>query len=638
MTVRLLSLVAILAAAVAAPHAAPAGEPIPLGHKDFYPSPERPVGFRGDGNGWFPGATPVSEWWEGTPAQKDVEYLDRGQKRTRPMWQFADNTAKNIVWKTEMPGWANTQPIVVGDRIFTYGEPDLLICVDAHTGKILWTRTVNPWLLAGVEEKTAETCRQLYHAMLAVEAVIGMQFHFNTCGRYLTSDQYRPIVQAFVEKDLPGLLKQLKQIDPDGQYDEPAKALAAALIDSVDKFGATGKGNWDQEKKLKGRGYLYSALKSRIATLGPRSMPLDVPWGNMVGWCMAAPVSDGKHVFVSLGQGQTACFDLDGNMVWGRWFEQDKVSTHHVLSPLLAGDILIDMHGGGTLRGLDKKTGKTVWEAPTSREPKSKKGGYYIASHRAMKLNGVDLIVTSQCNIIRARDGKVLGFYDYGEAYGGGCPVAGWDDIIVKGANGDGWDQPFKAFRLAFDGPEKVVATELWAIGKGQYETRVVMPGATLICDDRNASIVETATGKVLHKGRGLGGTYRLVAGNLLISSNTGSNDRLTSHWSIRRPDGLTLMPFTTVDLSDPASPQTLSDRNLMGGVNHPRMPGVEQFIPACWAQGEFFNAKGGKPAHFMNTDTCIFPQGNRLFLRSVSHLYSIGDPGVKYDGPPARK
>src|SRR4051812_22398709 len=30
---------------------------VPLGHKDFYPSPDRPVGFRGDGNGYFPGAT-----------------------------------------------------------------------------------------------------------------------------------------------------------------------------------------------------------------------------------------------------------------------------------------------------------------------------------------------------------------------------------------------------------------------------------------------------------------------------------------------------------------------------------------------------------------------------------------------------
>ena len=32
------------------------GNALPLGHKDFYPTPDRPVGFRGDGSGVFPGA------------------------------------------------------------------------------------------------------------------------------------------------------------------------------------------------------------------------------------------------------------------------------------------------------------------------------------------------------------------------------------------------------------------------------------------------------------------------------------------------------------------------------------------------------------------------------------------------------
>jgi hypothetical protein len=35
-----------------------AAEPLPYGHKDFVPTPERPVGFRGDGSGHFPGTTP----------------------------------------------------------------------------------------------------------------------------------------------------------------------------------------------------------------------------------------------------------------------------------------------------------------------------------------------------------------------------------------------------------------------------------------------------------------------------------------------------------------------------------------------------------------------------------------------------
>ena len=39
-----------------------AANKIPLGSPDFYPSPEHPVGWRGDGSGRFPGATPPTVW------------------------------------------------------------------------------------------------------------------------------------------------------------------------------------------------------------------------------------------------------------------------------------------------------------------------------------------------------------------------------------------------------------------------------------------------------------------------------------------------------------------------------------------------------------------------------------------------
>lgn len=53
-------LLALLLIAVGTP--VPAQEEAPLGSPDFYPSPERPVGWRGDGSGRFPGATPPTTW------------------------------------------------------------------------------------------------------------------------------------------------------------------------------------------------------------------------------------------------------------------------------------------------------------------------------------------------------------------------------------------------------------------------------------------------------------------------------------------------------------------------------------------------------------------------------------------------
>ena len=81
------------------------------------------AGWRRNGTGVFPKASPVTEWG-----------LDR-----------------NVVWATPMPNWGNASPVAVGDRVFVCAEPDTLICVDAATGKILWQKA------NGYEEATAGT-------------------------------------------------------------------------------------------------------------------------------------------------------------------------------------------------------------------------------------------------------------------------------------------------------------------------------------------------------------------------------------------------------------------------------------------------------------------------------------------------
>ena len=113
---RLIAVSSVLLLAGLAGAATPAETP--LGHKDFYPSPELPIGFRGDGNGYFPGATPVTGWRSGTI----------GTEKRGAVEQLItiDKKSHNVVWATEMPSWANTQPIVVGDRVFTTAEPNLL--------------------------------------------------------------------------------------------------------------------------------------------------------------------------------------------------------------------------------------------------------------------------------------------------------------------------------------------------------------------------------------------------------------------------------------------------------------------------------------------------------------------------------
>jgi outer membrane protein assembly factor BamB len=69
------------------------------------------VGWRGDGSGQYPSADPVTSW----------------------------SVEKNLLWKTKV-GKGNSMPIVIGSRVFLTSEPDVLICLDAETGRELWRR------------------------------------------------------------------------------------------------------------------------------------------------------------------------------------------------------------------------------------------------------------------------------------------------------------------------------------------------------------------------------------------------------------------------------------------------------------------------------------------------------------------
>lgn len=89
-----------------------------LGSPEFRPSPEHPIGWRGDWTGRYPGATPPLVW------AKD----------------------KNVVWHTApIERWAKpmSSPIIVGDKIFMVTEPSDLICIDKLSGQVLWVRSNN---------------------------------------------------------------------------------------------------------------------------------------------------------------------------------------------------------------------------------------------------------------------------------------------------------------------------------------------------------------------------------------------------------------------------------------------------------------------------------------------------------------
>jgi hypothetical protein len=63
--------------------------------------------------------------------------------------------SRNIRWLAELPGRSTSTPILVGDRIFLAAEPDLLVCVDKRSGKILWSAANNYYEAMTAEERKA---------------------------------------------------------------------------------------------------------------------------------------------------------------------------------------------------------------------------------------------------------------------------------------------------------------------------------------------------------------------------------------------------------------------------------------------------------------------------------------------------
>ena len=112
---------------------------VPLGSPDFYPSAEHPVGWRGDGTGHFPGATPPLTWG-----------------------RTLDGRSSNIVWETPMPSDSGASAIVVGDKILVTSQGYDLVCVDKKTGKILWMRSVSPYDAVSKDEAERAAAPEIF--------------------------------------------------------------------------------------------------------------------------------------------------------------------------------------------------------------------------------------------------------------------------------------------------------------------------------------------------------------------------------------------------------------------------------------------------------------------------------------------
>ncbi len=246
-----------------------------------------PLGWRMDGTGEFPRAQPPLRW----------------------------SVTENVLWTAAMPKWSNASPIVVGDRIFVTAEPDLLLCIAAADGRILWQRKVS------LDDVST--------------AVIRLQPDDQQETRLRQAQQ----ALAAAEYSLTVLRRKARGAQASGT----PSAESAALVKQAE------------------------ALRHELAGLARGSTPPAVHEAN--GFSTPTPASDGTSVYVLFGTGVVASYDVDGNRRWIRFVDRALVPNGAASSPLLAGGKLVVLLND--LVALDPATGAVEWRVESPARPGS---------------------------------------------------------------------------------------------------------------------------------------------------------------------------------------------------------------------------------------------------------------------------
>jgi hypothetical protein len=118
-----------------------------------------------------------------------------------------------------------------------------------------------------------------------------------------------------------------------------------------------------------------------------------------------------------------------------------------------------------------------------------------------------------------------------------------------------------------------------------------------------------------------------VMAGHYLI----GLNDEAGPHGR-KRDDNMALVRFTVVDMTDPAKPKLVSDRNYLGYKEPPADIIVQTYFKD-FDPYAFAGCYRGTPSYVTEHMSGPVPHGNRLLVQTSAFLYCIGENAEGADG-----
>ena len=324
---------------------------------------------------------------DGTSLEKDV-----------PL-QWDGSTGKNILWKTPLPGWGHSSPIVWEDRIFTLtcvdeSQERMLLCVDRRRGEILWQ--------ASVMKTPLEKRHKLNSYASGTPATDGEYVYLSFLEPDFGSDKERTpgdmIVAAF---DFAGkqkwLVKPGRFASVHGFCSSPVLFEDKVIVNGDHDGDAyivaldrnTGETVWKTARENKTRSYVTPLIRdvagrTQMVLSGSRSVCSYDPHNGQRHWIIdgpteqyvASPVFDGATFYMTAGfptyhvmrirpdgQGNVTDTHVDWHITNARCY---------VPSPVIVDQYLFIADDRGTANCFDTATGDVVW--------KERLGQHYSAS------------------------------------------------------------------------------------------------------------------------------------------------------------------------------------------------------------------------------------------------------------------
>ncbi len=298
-----------------------------------------PYGWRRDGSGHFPGATPPTEWSE----------------------------KKNIKWRTAVGG-GNSSPVIAGDRVLLLAEPGTLWCLDRAKGNVIWKAAVGDDLPEELKSKVRGLPPGLKERARATPV---------TDGEHVWVSLTTGVVACYTMK---GARAWAIYVDPAPLSYGPSASLVLSggmlLVDSTRlqaHEASTGKPLWKAAAAephygtpalltLGGTPMAVTAKGAVVRLSDGAVLARDVAEG-LGGDQSPTPLVDGDAAYFAYHRCTAVRLSLKEGKVRAEKLWEQELPADVISSPVLKDGMLFVMSSGTTdFRVLDSKTGKALVE------------------------------------------------------------------------------------------------------------------------------------------------------------------------------------------------------------------------------------------------------------------------------------